>query len=181
MTMEQTVFRNVDIQNSTAGELQRRKYTTFRTRRKFEIKTISFVTSVRPSVRPSVSMELGSHWTDFHEIWHLRVFRKSVEKIKISLKTGKSSGHFAWRPMCIYGNTLLNSSLNENCLVQNLYRKSKHTFYFQKPTFPKVVSFIWDNVAKLRTARQTTDDNIIRRILFACWIIKSYRPHNQNT
>ena len=30
---------------------------------------ISFVMSVRPSVRPSVRMEqLGSHWTDFHEI-----------------------------------------------------------------------------------------------------------------
>ena len=31
--------------------------------------TISFVMSVRPSVRLSVRMEqLGSHWTDFYEI-----------------------------------------------------------------------------------------------------------------
>jgi hypothetical protein len=36
--MEQTVFRNVGIQNSDAGELPRRKNTTFTTRRKFEIK-----------------------------------------------------------------------------------------------------------------------------------------------
>jgi hypothetical protein len=29
----------------------------------------------------SVRMEqLGSHWTDFHEIWYLRIFRKSVGK-----------------------------------------------------------------------------------------------------
>jgi hypothetical protein len=35
------VFRNVVIQNSDAGELPRRKHTTFRTRRKFEIKSIS--------------------------------------------------------------------------------------------------------------------------------------------
>jgi len=32
------VFRNVGIYNSDAGELPRRKHTTFRTRRKFEIK-----------------------------------------------------------------------------------------------------------------------------------------------
>jgi hypothetical protein len=29
------------------------------------------------SFRPSVCMEqLGSHWTDFHEIWYLGIFRK---------------------------------------------------------------------------------------------------------
>jgi len=32
------MFRNVDILNSDAGELPRRKHTTYRTRRKFEIK-----------------------------------------------------------------------------------------------------------------------------------------------
>ena len=34
------VFRNVGIQNSDARELPRRKHTTFRTRRKFEIKSL---------------------------------------------------------------------------------------------------------------------------------------------
>jgi hypothetical protein len=29
---------------------------------------IGCVMSVCPSVRPSVRMELGSHWTEFHEI-----------------------------------------------------------------------------------------------------------------
>ena len=32
------VFGNVSIQNSDAGELPRREHTTYRTRRKFEIK-----------------------------------------------------------------------------------------------------------------------------------------------
>jgi len=35
--------------------------------------TISFVMSVRPSVRME---QLGSHWTDFHEIWYLSIFSK---------------------------------------------------------------------------------------------------------
>jgi hypothetical protein len=36
-----TVFRNVGIQNSDAGELPRRKHATLRTQRKFEIKKIN--------------------------------------------------------------------------------------------------------------------------------------------
>jgi hypothetical protein len=38
MKMEETVFRNIGIQNSDAGELPKRNHTTFWTRRKFEIK-----------------------------------------------------------------------------------------------------------------------------------------------
>jgi hypothetical protein len=33
--------------------------------------------------------KLGSHWTDFHEIFYLSMFRKSVEKIQESLKSDK--------------------------------------------------------------------------------------------
>ena len=42
--------------------------------------------------------QLGSHWTHFHEIWYLRVFRKSVDKIQVSLKSSKNRGYFTWRP-----------------------------------------------------------------------------------
>ena len=40
-----TVFRNVGIYNSEAGELPRRKHKTFGTERKFEIKSIIIITS----------------------------------------------------------------------------------------------------------------------------------------
>jgi len=54
--------------------------------------TISFY---HVSARPSVRMEqLGSHWTDFREILHLSFFRKSVDKIQVSLKSDKKKGHF---------------------------------------------------------------------------------------
>jgi len=33
--------------------------------------------------------QLGSHWTDFHEIWHLKIFRKSVEKNSSLIEFGK--------------------------------------------------------------------------------------------
>jgi hypothetical protein len=41
------------------------------------------------SVCLSVSMKnLGSQWTNFEEIWHLNIFRKSVEKIQDLLRGG---------------------------------------------------------------------------------------------
>jgi len=38
--------------------------------------------------------KLGSHWTDFHEISYLTIFRISVEKIQVSLKYDKNNGYF---------------------------------------------------------------------------------------
>ena len=55
--------------------------------------TVSFVMFVRLSVRME---QLGSHWTDFHEIWYLRIFRKSIDKIQVPLKSDKTKGYFTW-------------------------------------------------------------------------------------
>ena len=52
--------------------------------------TISFSVSVRRSVR--VKKKLSSHWTDFHIIWYLISFRKSVEKIHVSLNSDNKTG-----------------------------------------------------------------------------------------
>jgi hypothetical protein len=43
---------------------------------------LSLCPSVCLSICPSVRVEqLYPHWTDFHEIRYLRIFRKSVERI----------------------------------------------------------------------------------------------------
>jgi uncharacterized protein YigE (DUF2233 family) len=40
---------------------------------------------------------------DGFEIWYLSLFvRKSVEKIQVSLKSGKNNGNFTWRPINIF-------------------------------------------------------------------------------
>ena len=69
------------------------KYTSavFRRVRKISKRTISLEISVRLSVR---MVQLGSHWTDCHEILYLRICRKSVEKFQVSLKSNKNNGHF---------------------------------------------------------------------------------------
>jgi len=56
---------------------------------------ISFIMSVCMSVRPSVRMEqLGSRWTDFHEILIFGDFSKIVKKIQVALKSDKNSWYF---------------------------------------------------------------------------------------
>jgi hypothetical protein len=43
------------------------------------------------STRLSAWEQRGTHHTDFHEIWYLGIFRKSVEKIQVPLKSGKNN------------------------------------------------------------------------------------------
>jgi hypothetical protein len=62
-------------------------------------------------VCPSVRMEqLGSRWTDFHEILYLSIFQTYVEKIQVSLKSDKNNGYFTCRPTYIYDNISLSSA-----------------------------------------------------------------------
>jgi hypothetical protein len=63
------------------------------------------------SVRLSVCMEqLECQWTDFHEIWYLNIFRKSVKKIQVSLKSDENNGYFTWGPIYICDHISLTSS-----------------------------------------------------------------------
>ena len=66
-----------------------------------------------PSVRPHGTTRI--HLTDFYEIWYLSIFRNSVTKIQVSLKSDKNNGYFTWRPIYIYDHFSLNSSSNEKC------------------------------------------------------------------
>jgi hypothetical protein len=111
----------------------------------------------------------GSHWMDFHETWYLIIFRKSVEKIKVSLTSDKNNGYCAWRPMYIYDNIALNSSLNQK--YKKVIKKIKtHTFCVQYSFFGTSCR-LWDNVEKYGTARQVWHANIVlhkrRCVLYA--------------
>jgi hypothetical protein len=52
--------------------------------------------------------QLGSHRTDFHEIWFMPIFLKYVEKKQVSLKSDENNEYFAWIPSCMYDNITLN-------------------------------------------------------------------------
>ena len=120
--------------------------------------TISFLASVL-----SVRIEhLGSHWTDFHKIWYLSIFRKFVEKITVSLKYDKNSGYFTWRPVYIYDNT------SPNSLLQAKVLEKVKTHFIWNNFFSRKSCRLWDNVEKYGNAGQATDDN--RRMRLGLWI-----------
>jgi hypothetical protein len=117
--------------------------------------TISFVVSVRPSVRIE---QLGSHCRDFHEIWYLSNFQKSVEKIQVQWKSEKNEGYFTWGAITFlitscsfllriknFSDKSCRETQNTLCIFNNIFRKSYH---------------LWDNVVKSCIARQATDDNM---------------------
>jgi hypothetical protein len=62
-----------------------------------------------------------------------------------------------------------------NVSDQSLWENQKHILcaitYFRK------CCRIWGNVEKYGGTKQITDDNMIRRMLFACWIIKAADTH----
>jgi hypothetical protein len=56
--------------------------------------------------------QTSSHWTDFHEISYLSIFRKFVEKVLVSLKSDKNKEYLARRPLYIFDYTSPISSQN---------------------------------------------------------------------
>ena len=57
---------------------------------------------VCPFACPSAWNNASRKWTDFHEIRYLRIFRKSVEKIQVSVKSDKNKGCPIWRPIYFF-------------------------------------------------------------------------------
>jgi hypothetical protein len=83
-------------------------------------------------------VQLGFHWTDFDETRCSNFYRKSVEKIQVSLKSDKNNGYFTWRRFDIFDDISLNSSYNEKCFRQKVVKRMKpHIFMFNN-LFPKI-------------------------------------------
>jgi len=103
--------------------------------------------------------QLGSHWTDFHEIWYLRIFRKSVKKIQFSLKSDENNGYFTRIPTHIL---ILSHSvfLRMRNVSDKVCRENQNThFVFSKFLFRKSCR-LWDNEEKYCTAGQATDGRV---------------------
>jgi hypothetical protein len=110
--------------------------------------TINLVVSVLPE-------RLGSHWTDFHEIWYLSIFRKKkpVEKLQVSLKPDeyrvlyrRTTRHF-WSSLSQF---FLEWDVSDKSCREN---QNTH-FVFDFP--PQIMPFMWDNVEKYCRAGQAT-------------------------
>ena len=102
---------------------------------------------------------------------------KICREISRFIKANKNNEYFTRRPTYIYNSISLNSSSNEKCFRQQLFRKSTHTH--KNTIFNNF--FVGENLAveKYGRVRQGSDDNITLRIRFECWIIKATGTHSE--
>jgi hypothetical protein len=107
--------------------------------------------------------QLCYHSMDSNQIWHFKIFRKSVEKIKISLISHNSNGYFTRRHLHVYDNISSNFSSNKKCFRQIFYILSKHKFYVHRRFYEdRTVYWILWNI--FCTAGRAADDNTIGRM-----------------
>ena len=115
----------------------------------------------------SVRLEkLGSHWTDFHEIWYLSSFRKICWENSSFIKIRQEYGYRTWRSMYIFFLRIKNVS-DENC-------KGKQNTHFAfsnispLPTMRAVYEEMWKSVVEPGRPQMT-----IRCMRFACRMSKA--------
>jgi hypothetical protein len=119
--------------------------------------------------------QLSSQWTDFHEIWYLRIFRKPAEKIQVSLKSDNNNSTLH-KDLCKFMIISRWITLRIRNISDKNCRENQNTHFMFNNFFQKSCR-LWDNVEKYGRARQDTDDNIIRRMRFVCWITKATDTH----
>jgi hypothetical protein len=130
------------------------------------------------SVCLSVCMEhLACQWMDFHEIYYSSIFRKYVEKIQVLLKYDRNNGHFSWRPMhlCYLADFMLEWEFFQRKFIEKIKMNILFSIFFFRKSCR-----LWDNVEKFYRSGQTTDDNIIRLMLFAFWITRATNTYSEH-
>ena len=102
------------------------------------------------------------------------IFRKSVQKIQVSLKSYKNKRYFTWRQTHIYDFISLISSYNEKRFGQK-FRENQGTYFmflfFWNRDFYEIM---WKNI--VQPGRNTYDN--IWRVRIACSIPKATNTHS---
>jgi len=97
--------------------------------------------------------QLGYHRTDFHELWYLKIFRKSVEKIQVTLKSDKNEDQFTF--LSYIAHFFLEWEIFETKVAEKIKTHVLCSiFLFRKSCL------LWNNVEKYCRAGQTTDGNM---------------------
>ena len=116
--------------------------------------------------------QLDTHWTDFHVIWYLSIFKTSAEKMQVPLKSDKNKGHFTWSLIYIFiiSRSFLLRMKNVSdkiCReIRNTHVRFNNFFFFRKSWR------LWD-MWKNTVERSRLQHSI------ACWIPKSTNTHSE--
>jgi hypothetical protein len=122
--------------------------------------------------------QLTSHWTDFHEIWYLRIFQMSVDKFTLSLKSGKikmSSLDENQHTFFIISRPIL---LRMRNVSDKSCRENQNTYFVFSNVFSKIVPFMsWGGKISTSGAVHTWK---MWPMSIARWISKATKTHSQN-
>jgi hypothetical protein len=141
--------------------------------------TIRFLIFACMSVRPSTrnSAPSGRIFMKFE----MRIFRKSVEKIQVVLKSHKNDRYIRYTNTYVH---LLITSRSVLFRMRNISDKRAEkikthisnsiTFFSKSRT---VYEIMWENMVR---AKQTTNGHVIRRMRFARWIRRATDTHSEN-
>jgi len=131
-----------------------------------------------PSVQLSTHMEqLGSHGVDFHEIWDLSIFQKSVKKIQVSLKSDKNNRYL--HEDIYFWSYLAHFFLEWKMFHAKVLEEVKTHFIFSIFLDNLAVNEImWTNIVELYRPQMTK-----WCLCIACWIPKATNTYSeyQNT
>jgi hypothetical protein len=103
--------------------------------------------------------QLGYYCLDFHGIWYFNIFRKSVKKIKFTLKSDKNKGYLTWRLLYIY--LIISRSIHFRMKNVSDKRCRKHkTHILGSITLFLKNCLLWDNVDNILERDRPIDDNM---------------------
>jgi len=122
-------------------------------------KLVSKIAKATSSCLSVGTEQLGSHRTDFHEIWYLKIFRKPFQKIQVPLKSNKIKVYFTWRPLHIFIISRSILDLEWEMFQAKVVAKIKTHLLYPVTLFLKLCR-LRDNVENYYWAGQATDDNM---------------------
>jgi hypothetical protein len=128
--------------------------------------------SSRLSVRVE---EFDYHLTDFHEIWNLAIFRRSVEKVKVQLKSDKNNRHITWRLIYVFFIVSRSHLLRMRNDTDKIHRGHQNTKLMSGNHFSEtraVFELMWKYYS--RTGQVT-----IWRMRNECWIPKATNTYSR--
>ena len=95
--------------------------------------------------------------TDFHEIWYRKIFKKSIDKVQVSIKSDKNTGYFTWWPKYIFYHISPISSEREIFQTKVVEKIKTHilcsvTFLFENRA---VYEIMWKNIVEPYRSQMT--------------------------
>jgi hypothetical protein len=107
----------------------------------------------------------------------MSIFRKSVQKIQISLKYDKNNRYFVWIPIYCFFIVSRSVLLIMRYVSEKCYRENRNThFMFNKFFYENrtVCEIMWKNIVKLDRSQMA-----IWRMRNGCWIRKAIYTHSE--